>query len=277
MYPRTARTRLAAGEPATGRRPREATAAPAAEPGECGDDSDGIVGVLGGMGPLATIDFMSKMLKATNASADQEHVPMIVSSIPQVPDRTKAFRGEGESPLAAMLAGAQRLKAAGARLLVVACNTAHLWFEEIEQAIGLPMIHLVDAAIADAVVLAGPQGKVGLLGTDATLASGLYVNRASAVSTGRVHWLLPTAGEMMAFVMPGIDAVKAGDLALGRRLLAEAARSLQARGATAVILGCTEIPVVLDNADSPVPLVDATAALARRAVEWSMSRRARAS
>jgi len=277
MYSPIAPTPLVAGDLASGWLTREEPDAHTAIRTDFRDASNGIVGVLGGMGPLATIDFMSKMLRATNASADQEHVPVIVSSIPQVPDRTKAFRGEGESPLAAMLDGARRLKAAGACLLVVACNTAHLWFDEIEQAIGLPMIHLVDAAIADAVVLAGPQGKIGLLGTDATLASGLYVNRASTATPERVHWLLPTAGEMMDLVMPGIDAVKAGDLARGRRLLGEAARSLQSRGAAAVILGCTEIPVVLDNADSPVPLVDATAALARRAVAWSVSRRAPAS
>jgi len=255
--------------------PADLTPGPAPSPRAfTSDASRRIVGVLGGMGPLATIDFMSKMLKATNATADQEHIPVIVSSIPQVPDRTKAFRGEGESPLAAMVDGAERLKAAGASLLVVACNTAHLWFDEIERAVGLPMIHLVDAAIGEAIVVAGPNGKVGLLGTDATLASGLYVNRAAEGSAGRLHWLLPTAVEMMDLVMPGIEAVKAGDLARGRGLLAQAARSLQSRGASAVILGCTEIPVVLDGSGASVPLVDATAALARRAVEWSMSRRA---
>jgi aspartate racemase len=273
MYSPTAQARPESNERASAWPRGEGAIAMTTARDDLSDASNGIVGVLGGMGPLATIDFMSKMLKATSASADQDHVPVIVSSIPQVPDRTKAFRGEGESPLAAMLDGAQRLKAAGACLLVVACNTAHLWFDDIEQAIGLPMIHLVDAAIADAVVLAGPQGKIGLLGTDATLASGLYVNRAPTAAAERVHWLLPTAGEMMELVMPGIDAVKAGDLATGRRLLAEAARSLQLRGAAAVILGCTEIPVVLDGASSPVPLVDATAALARRAVEWSLRRR----
>ena len=63
----------------------------------------GVVGVLGGMGPLATIDFMRKMLQATPAAIDQEHVPVVVSSIPQVPDRTEAFRGEGVSPLLAQV------------------------------------------------------------------------------------------------------------------------------------------------------------------------------
>jgi aspartate racemase len=246
--------------------------ADAAPPGSA--QAAGVVGVLGGMGPLATIDFMRKMLGATQAATDQDHVPMVVSSIPQVPDRTEAFRGEGASPVAAMVASAQRLVAAGAGLIVVACNTAHLWFEDIQQTVDLPMLHLVDAAIEDAVAIAGAGGRVGLLGTDATLASGLYVNRASPGGQFQeVHWLLPTAREMLDLVMPGIAAVKAGNLEIATDLLLAAARALKQRGATAVILGCTEIPVVLDEANAPLPVVDATAALARRAVAWSLAQR----
>jgi aspartate racemase len=231
----------------------------------------GVVGVLGGMGPLATIDFLAKLVAATPATRDQDHIPVVVSSIPQVPDRTSAFRGEGASPLAAMLASARRLEAAGAGLVVVACNTAHLWFDDLEAALGLPMLHLVDAAIEDAALRAGPGGRVGLLGTDATLASALYLNRSAARG---VRWLLPTAAEMLGAVMPGIEAIKAGDLATGRGLLAEAASALAMRGASAVILGCTEIPLVLDERAAGLPVVDATAALARRVVAWSLARRA---
>lgn len=230
----------------------------------------GIVGVLGGMGPLATVDFLAKLLAATPAAKDQEHVPVIVSAIPQVPDRTEAFRGEGESPLPLLIEGARRLKAAGAGMLVIACNTAHLWFDELGESIDLPMIHLVDAAIEDAAAIVGPGARVGLLGTDATLASGLYINREA---TSGLRWLMPTAREMMELVMPGIDAVKAGDRDMGRRHLVAAADALKKRGAAVVILGCTEIPVVLDASTSPLPMVDATAALARRAVEWSRAQR----
>jgi aspartate racemase len=227
----------------------------------------GIVGVLGGMGPLATIDFLHKMLQATPAATDQEHVPVLVSSIPQVPDRTEAFRGEGASPLVAMIASGRRLADAGAGLVVMPCNTAHLWFDELQQALGLPMLHLVDAAIDDAAAAAGEGARIGLLATDATLASGLYVNRKAAV-----RWLLPTAREMLDCVMPGIAAVKAGDLPRGAELLLAAARALKRRGAAAQVLGCTEIPLVLDGDNAPLPVIDATAALARRAVDWSLHR-----
>lgn len=224
-----------------------------------------VVGVLGGMGPLATIDFMRKVLDATPAARDQDHVPMVVCSLPQIPDRTAAFRGAGDSPLDAIVACGRRLASAGADLVVMPCNTAHLWFDEVQDQLQLPMLHLVDAALREALDLAGPQARVGLLATDATIASGLYINRRLA-DAPPMKWLLPTAAEMLELVMPGIEAVKAGRLADGQARLAEAARALGRRGAEVLVLGCTEIPLVLDAAACTLPAVDATAALARQVV-----------
>ena len=249
--------------------PRPARGDGAALPGAA---AAGVVGVLGGMGPLATVDFMRKVRDATPAASDQEHVPIVVSCIPQVPDRTAAFRGEGASPLDAMVHSGQRLVAAGAGLIVMPCNTAHLWFDALRDALGLPMLHLVDAAMADALEQAGAGARVGLLATDATLASGLYLNRRCDPAAG-VTWLLPTAGEMLEWVMPGIAAVKAGRLDAGGELLARAAQALRRRGAEAVVLGCTEIPLVLDAATAGLPVIDPAAALARRAVAWSFGER----
>jgi len=238
----------------------------------------GVVGILGGMGPLATIDFMHKMLLATPALSDQEHVPVVVSSIPQVPDRTAAWRGEGASPLRAMLASGGRLAEAGAGLVVMPCNTAHLWFDEVQRALGLPMLHLVDAALAEAVALAGPGARIGLLATDATLDAGLYPQRAARLTDGgaELQWLLPDAAQRASTVMPGIAAIKAGDLQRGAALLQAAALDLARRGAQALVLGCTEIPLVLQSDTAPLPVIDATAALARRAVAWSLMQRAAA-
>ncbi|MDI3381001.1 aspartate/glutamate racemase family protein [Xenophilus aerolatus] len=229
-------------------------------------DAHAPVGVLGGMGPLATVDFMHKLWAATPARRDQDHLPLLVSSIPQVPDRTAAYLGKGESPLPALIASGRRLVEGGAALVVMPCNTAHLWFDPLQAALGVPMLHLVDAALAEAVevVRAAP---LGLLATEATLASGLYTARAP-----QVDWRLPTAAQISECVSPGIAAIKAGDLALGRTCLRAVACALVERGARALVLGCTEIPLVLDAASAPVPLIDATAALARRTVAWAAGR-----
>jgi len=224
-----------------------------------------VVGVLGGMGPLATIDFMRKVLDATPAARDQDHVPMIVSCLPQIPDRTAAFRGLGDSPLEAIVDCGRRLESAGADLIVMPCNTAHLWFDAVQARLQRPMLHLVDAALREALALAGSHARLGLLATDATIASGLYINRRLP-DLPAPAWLLPTAGEMLAQVMPGIEAVKAGRLDAGQALLSEAAQALARRGADVLVLGCTEIPLVLDATACGLPVVDATAALAREVV-----------
>lgn len=224
------------------------------------------VGVLGGMGPLATVDFMHKLLDATPARCDQDHLPLLVSSIPQVPDRTAAYRGEGASPLPALIASGRRLVDGGAAMVVMPCNTAHLWFEPLQAALGVPMLHLVDAALAEAAEVVG-GAPLGLLATDATLASGLYTARAP-----QIGWCLPTAVEIDTCITPGIAAIKAGDLATGRARLSAVACALVRRGARALVLGCTEIPLVLDAASAPVPVIDATAALARRTVAWAAAR-----
>ncbi|MBP6893982.1 MAG: aspartate/glutamate racemase family protein [Gammaproteobacteria bacterium] len=239
---------------------------------EAGGDTPSLapIGILGGMGPLATLDFMHKVLAATPARCDQDHLPLLVSSIPQIPDRTAAFLGEGVSPLPALVDSARRLADAGVRLLVMPCNTAHLWFEPLQAALGLPMLHLVDVALDEAVRQAPPGAALGLLATPATLASGLYVRRAGA----SVHWQMPTPDELARWVVPGIQAIKAGDLAQGETCLRQAAQALADRGARILVLGCTEIPLVLDAARAGLPVIDATAALARATVAWALAQRA---
>lgn len=112
---------------------------------------------------------------------------------------------------------------------------------------------------------------VGLLATEATLVSDLYVDRGKKLMPEKaIDWRLPTADEITRWIVPGIAAVKAGDTRRGRLHLARAARALVARGATRIILGCTEIPLVLDQRRAEVPLINASEALARRTVAWAL-------
>ena len=83
------------------------------------------LGVLGGMGPLATVDFLQKLIEETPATRDQDHIPLIAYSVPQIPERPAAIAGHGESPLPHMLDGMRTLRNAGATMIAIACNTAH--------------------------------------------------------------------------------------------------------------------------------------------------------
>ena len=219
------------------------------------------------MGPLATADFYAKLIAQTPAARDQEHVPVVIYAVPQVPDRTAALLEGGASPLPTLHTGIRTLVAAGAQAIAIACNTAHAWYEELAAASPVPILHIADAAAAAAVRIAGPGTRLGLVATTGTLAAGFYPRRLAARG---FECAAPTEAEMRELVMPGIGKVKAGAIDAGGRLLERAVGALLERGAGAVVLGCTEVPVALDRISSPLGTrcVDATAALAGACVEW---------
>jgi aspartate racemase len=224
------------------------------------------IGVLGGMGPLATADFLAKLAHATPADCDQDHFPVTVDSTPQIPDRVAALAGCGADPLPALMAAARRLVEAGCDLIAMPCNTAHFWHARVAASIGVPLLHIADAVDAEL----GAARTIGLIGTSATMRHGLYQRRDARAR----YWLMPGAEEVAACVSPGIAAIKAGDLHAGGVLLRAVVRSLAARGADAVVLACTEIPLVAGAGDVAVPVVDATFALARHSVATAQAMRA---
>lgn len=228
-----------------------------------------LVGVLGGMGPLATVDFLRKLVELTPAACDQEHVPVLVHSVPQIPDRSSCIEGRGASPLPALLAGLQILAAAGAEIIAMPCNTAHFWYDQLRDRSEGNFLHIVDAAAAALVRRGITAGPVGLLATTGTILANIYGDRLAAHG---YELVLPAARRQEELVMTGIRAVKAGRLLEARSLLQPAAADLTAAGARAVILGCTEIPLGLGELDwrQEIVLVDATEALAETCIRCSL-------
>ena len=201
--------------------------------------SERILGVLGGMGPLASAHFMLRLLA----------------------ERRPAMR-------------LRVLRDAGCGAIAIPCNTAHGWAEALEEGCGLPVLHIVDATAAELRRALRPGAGVGLLGTAATLRIGLFQERLQPQGW---RCLVPDADEMVRLVMPAIDAVKAGRVAETFAPVMRVVRSLQERGAEAVVLGCTELPLSLaagpDGADAlrmrPPVIVDTIDALARLSIAWA--------
>ena len=213
------------------------------------------LGVLGGMGPAATLDFLAKLQAATPASRDQDHIRVLVDINPQVPDRNA-----GDTAPGPVLAGmAVKLRDAGAQVLAIACNTAHAYVDEVRAASGLPLVDMIDAAVAAA--KATGARKVGVLATG--LAVGLYSERLAAAGLEPVA---PSKAKQEWF-MSLLYRIKAGDL--GEELegeMALVAYSLAEAGAEAVIAGCTEVPLVLEEDSLEIPLIDAGQVLAELCV-----------
>ena len=220
-----------------------------------------VPGVLGGMGPEATVDFMAKVVALTPGEKDQDHIRMLVDHDPTVPNRQEAILGDGEDPGPALAAMARRLEAAGADFLVIPCNTAYAFQQSIIDAVDIPLVSIIDETIAG---LPDDCGAVGLLATDGCLKAGVY---QQGLAERGLEAIEPTP-EDMRDLMRTIFAIKAGDtgpaIAESMRKLAN---SLVAQGADAVIAGCTEIPLVLDETMLDVPLLSSTDILAARTVQ----------
>lgn len=231
--------------------------------------TDKVLGVLGGMGPLASGQFMMRLTLLTPADKDQDHIPSILWSDPRVPDRSAARLGNGLDPLPWLLRGINGLRAAGCGAIVIPCNTAHGWFDAMAQAAGVPILHIVDATASDLRRIGISGGTIGLMGTPLTLAMRLFQDRLGVSGWNIIE---PDPEQMQRLVSPAIAAVKSNRVADAYQPLIEVANSLASRGAAAVILGCTEIPLGLQAgplAALQVPVVDTIDALARAAISWA--------
>ena len=226
-----------------------------------------LLGILGGMGPMATVDLMQKIILATPAQRDQQHLPMVIWNVPQVPDRQYALAGTGPSPLAALHHGIRQLNQAGATHIVIACNTAHAWYDALATDSQATLLHIADIT-TDALLSQAPRPRaVGLIATRGTLDAGWFQSRLTAAGITPV---LPEGEETERWFVPGCYAVKRGDIALGGELLAQQARALQKRGAERLILACTEVPLALETRYDALMAIslDPARALAQTCVKY---------
>ncbi len=221
--------------------------------------TDKTAGVIGGMGPDATVDFMAKVIAATPASKDQDHVHLLVDQNPKVPNRQAAQAGAGEDPGPAMAAMAKGLEDAGADFLVMPCNMAHAFADPVRNAVSIPLVSIIDVTV-DA---CREYAVVGILTTRGCLDAGIYQAELAAAGLNAVLQEEAEVAELMRLV----TAIKAGDqgepVARDMQCLAGA---LVDRGAQAIIAGCTEILLVLTPDMLDVPLVSSTDVLAEATV-----------
>lgn len=218
------------------------------------------LGILGGMGPLASCDLLRKVIENTDAHSDGEHLHVILDSNTAIPDRTAAILRGGADPRPEMIASARRLTEAGAEVLVMACNTAHFFYDDVAAAVEVPILHM-PRLTAEAVRAAG-LGPVALLATDGTVQSGIY----QAAFSGGEELLLPDEAGQRAVMELIYDGVKAGRTDFPTGAIRGALDRLAAAGARALILGCTELPLAFPMYGLPGRTVDPTRILARAAV-----------
>jgi len=225
-----------------------------------------IVGIIGGMGPEATVDLMRHIIRLTPAGEDNDHIRCVVDNNAKIPSRVKAlYENSGVSPAPAMCDSARRLEAYGVDFLIIPCNTAHYYYEDVQAVVSIPVLNILDIAVQASKARIPDLERIGLLATTATVNTGLYKERFTQAG---VELLTPDDARQ-AETLTLINAIKAGRTGPDQQAeLARLTSWLGERGAEAVVLGCTELGLVSDGVTDRIgiPLIDTVIELARATV-----------
>ena len=231
------------------------------------------IGIIGGVGPSATVDFMDKVIRHTKAERDQEHIKMVVEHNPQIPDRTEHLVAGGIDPTIALYAACKKLEAADADMIAIPCNTAHAFVEQIQRQLSIPIINMLFETTQYIAQHYSGRKILGLLATTGTVTSRVY---HELIETLGLQLIVPDERHQ-AQVMNAIygeKGVKAGYVGGECKMeLMQAIEHLVGRGAEVLILGCTELPLLVAQTvdfavgEKRVSVLDPTEILARRCIE----------
>lgn len=222
------------------------------------------IGILGGMGPMATCDLMKKIIDHTDAACDQEHLRICIDSNTNIPDRTSAIIGQGKDPRPEMIKSAVRLQGMGADVLIVSCNTAHYFLDDVEKCVDIPVLHM-PRETAKELQRQGVR-TAALLATDGTVRCGLYDQELKAQGIVCVH---PNIEEQEMIMSLIYDYVKAGITYPHVEKIRKMQERLKKQGVECMILGCTELPIAFAQWDTIIPIIDPTDVLAQSAIRYT--------
>lgn len=221
-----------------------------------------LLGVLGGMGPLASQLFYKVLTEHTDAASDQEHIPLLLLSDTEMPDRTAAIlSGNFGQVRERMLSDLRFLEESGCRAVAVTCNTAHFFVDMVVPELHIPILHMVRLAAEAA---AEPGGRVAILATRGTIRTELYQRELEA--RGVPVYLPPE--EVQALVdMEIYQRIKRG-LRADMDAWGEIEAAAREAGCTRAILGCTELSCIREQEGLSTYYLDPLEELADAAIRF---------
>ncbi len=224
------------------------------------------LGIIGGLGPLATAYFYRRVVEFTDVSTDQEHIEAWIASVPSIPDRTAFLLSEdsAEDPRPALIEVGRNLRSIGAEVLAIPCITAHAFHKEMEEGIGLPVLH----AIRELGTWCKENGvtSLGVMATDGARQTRIYEDELASFGVTCVWPGERGQKSVMAMIY---DEVKAGN-ALDQTAFQMVSGELFGLGAQAIVLGCTELSQAMVEMDLDGRYVDIIDVLARACVRECM-------
>jgi aspartate racemase len=227
-----------------------------------------IIGMIGGMSWESSLEYYRIMNQAAKEKLGGFHsAPCILFSVDFDEVEKLQHQGDWESLTRLMIEAAQRVKKAGADFLVICTNTMHKMADEVQDAIQIPLLHIADVT-AEAVKANG-QSRVGLLGTKFTMEQDFYKGRLQEIHG--IDVLIPEDKERQVIHDILYNELCLGEIKeLSKGKFQSIIQNLVKRGAQGVILGCTEIPLIVSQEDYEIPLYDTTALHSRAAVDFAL-------
>lgn len=219
------------------------------------------LGVIGGMGPLPTAYFMELVTNMTDAQTDQQHLQMIVYSMPSIPDRTAYILGRSdENPATDIIRIGKILEQSKVDVIAIPCMTSHSFFDLIQDSVSVPVIHAVRKTVEH--LRENGFHKVGIMGTSGTIEAGVFRCELEKQGLQAISPSLEAQADVMHLIFNNIKAGAAPEMDRFHAV----AQELRDKGAEVIILGCTELSLIKRNYPIGAGFVDALEVLAREAI-----------
>ena len=216
-----------------------------------------MIGILGGMGTQAGLDFCNKLAMLNRGKIDQEYPLFILynksnipgrpesigvhtnklSIIPKKPKNIKKYN----KVLHSLLEGCRSLERSGCKFIVIPCNTAHYWYEDLQKKIKIPIINMPKEVFLHTVKLCKKNAKIGLLATEGTLKTKIY----DKLFDNNFELVKPSEDLQIQSVNKTIKYIKMGNIKLAEKSIKPAINYLIKNNCKKIILGCTELPIAI--------------------------------
>ncbi|MDA7715572.1 amino acid racemase [Pelagibacteraceae bacterium] len=199
-----------------------------------------MIGILGGMGTQAGLDFCNKLAKLYKGKTDQQYPLFVLYNKSNIPGRPENLH-KYNKVLKSLLTGCKFLEKSKCKFIVIPCNTAHYWFDDLQKKTKIPIISMPKEVYMHSIKICKKNSKIGILATEGTLKTGVY----NKFFDKKFKLINPSKSLQRNNVNKSIKLVKMGKVKDAEKAIKPAVNSLIKKKCSKIILGCTELPIAI--------------------------------
>ena len=199
-----------------------------------------MIGILGGMGTQAGLDFCNKLAKLNKGKTDQQYPLFVLYNKSNIPGRPENLH-KYNKVLKSLLAGCKFLEKSKCKFIVIPCNTAHHWFDDLQKKTKIPIVSMPKEVYAHSLKTCKKNSKIGILATEGTLKTDVY----NKFFDKNFRLINPNQAVQKNNVNKAIKLVKMGRIKDAEKAIRPAVNSLIKMKCSKIILGCTELPIAI--------------------------------